>query len=73
MNQRLLRPERASDESRTLIPQDFRELLSAVCTSKPKSVHAELLESLAAAFRDSLTLDDCRRFAELSEPLQPTI
>jgi len=65
LNQRLLRPERASDESRTLIPQDFRELLSAVCTSKSESLHAEWLERLAIVLRDSLTLDDCRRFAEL--------
>jgi len=62
-------PERAGDESEPLNLQEVSELLSAVCTrvctSEPKTVHAELLESLAAALSGTLPADDCRRLAEL--------
>jgi len=62
-------PERAGDESEPLNLQEVSELLSAVCTrvctSEPKTVHAELLESLAAALSGSLSDDECRRLAAL--------
>jgi hypothetical protein len=56
-------------ESQPAILQQLSELLgsvcTSVCTSKSKTVHAELLETLAATLRDSLPLDDCRRLAAM--------
>ena len=57
------------DESQLLILEEFSETLSAVCTSvctsEPKTGHAELLELLATVLRDSLPADECGRLAEL--------
>ena len=68
-NSRPLHCERTSDESQTPIFAEFAELLSAVCTrvctSDSKTGHADLLESLAAVLQGSLSVDDCRRMAEL--------
>jgi len=38
---------------------------TSVCTNNPKTGHAETLESLAAALRESLPIDECRRLAGL--------
>ena len=57
-------PAVVSDATKRLTPMPPAACTNA-CTSEPKTAHAELLESLAAALRGSFSTDECRRLAGL--------